>query len=78
MSSFFSKKLKAPEKGRGSKPRLFAAERSAAELEMCIRDRPRYIQDELYLSGMQVADIRPGETHTLRNLLNAMLVYRCV
>ncbi len=36
---------------------------------------PRYIQDELYGKGMQVADIRPGETHTLRNLLNAMLVY---
>lgn len=36
---------------------------------------PRYVQDELYRKGMQVADIRPGESHTLRSLLNAMLVY---
>lgn len=36
---------------------------------------PRYIQDELYGKGMQVADIRPGESHSLRDLLNAMLVY---
>ena len=42
---------------------------------------PRYVQDELYTQrvvngiSLQLADIRPGETHTLRNLLNAMLVY---
>jgi len=45
------------------------------QLDSITVSMPRYIQDELYLSGMQVADIRPGETHTLRNLLNAMLVY---
>ena len=38
---------------------------------------PRYVQDELYGKGMQVADIRPGETHTLRNLLNAITPCWC-
>ena len=45
------------------------------QLDTVTVSMPRYIQDELYNQGMQVADIRPGETHTLRNLLNAMLVY---